>query len=82
MRISIKVIANASKSEIISHRDGAWKVKIQAPPKDGKANRALIQLLAQHFQLPKNCIKIIAGEKSPQKMIEVFNLPNKNTLNQ
>jgi uncharacterized protein (TIGR00251 family) len=74
MRLNIKVIPNASKSEIISCGDGEWKIKVQTPPEDGKANRVLIQLLAKHFQLPKNRIKIITGEKSHQKIIEI--LPN------
>ncbi|MDR3317735.1 MAG: DUF167 domain-containing protein [Puniceicoccales bacterium] len=81
MRIAIKVIPNASKSEIIDKEGIEWKVKVQAPPENGKANRALIQLLAKHFQVPKSRIKIIGGEKSHQKIIEVFDLPNANTLN-
>jgi uncharacterized protein (TIGR00251 family) len=81
MRISVRVIPNASKSEIISRDDGEWKIKIQSPPEEGKANKALIQLLAKYFKIPKNAIKIISGEKSRQKIIEVFDLPNENTLN-
>ncbi|MDR1434839.1 MAG: DUF167 domain-containing protein [Puniceicoccales bacterium] len=76
MRLSIKVIPNASKSEIISSGEGEWKIKIQMPPEGGKANRALIQLLAKHFHLPKNRIKIVAGEKSHQKIIEILKNEN------
>ncbi|MDR0740860.1 MAG: DUF167 domain-containing protein [Puniceicoccales bacterium] len=81
MRFHLKVIPNASRSEIITEKNGNLKVKVQAPPEDGRANKAVIQLLAQHFKIPKNHIKIIAGEKSHQKIIEVFDLPNENTLN-
>jgi uncharacterized protein (TIGR00251 family) len=81
VRFKLKVIANASHSEIIAQENGDWKVKVQAPPEDGKANKAVIQLLAKHFKVPKNRIQIIAGEKSPQKIIEVFDLPNENASN-
>jgi uncharacterized protein (TIGR00251 family) len=81
MRFNLKVIPNASRSEIIVEENGNLKVKVQVPPEDGRANKAIIQLLAQHFKIPKNRVKIVAGEKSHQKIIEVFNLPNENTLN-
>jgi uncharacterized protein (TIGR00251 family) len=81
MRFNLKVIPNASRSEIIVEKNGDLKIKVQAPPEDGKANKAVIKLLAQHFKIPKNRVKIIAGEKSHQKIIEVFDLPNENTLN-
>jgi uncharacterized protein (TIGR00251 family) len=81
MRFNLKVIPNASRTEIIAKENGDLKIKVQAPPEDGRANKAVIQLLAKHFNVPKNRIKIIAGEKSQQKIIEVFDLPNENTLN-
>ncbi|MDR0417882.1 MAG: DUF167 domain-containing protein [Puniceicoccales bacterium] len=80
MRLSLKVIPNATRSEIIVRENGDLKVKVQTPPEDGKANKAVIQLLAKYFKVPKNRIRIIAGEKSSQKIIEVFDLPNENTL--
>jgi uncharacterized protein (TIGR00251 family) len=81
MRFNLKVIPNASRSEVIIEENGDWKVKVQAPPEDGRANKAVIQLLAKHFKISKNRVKIIAGERSHQKIIEVFDLPNENTLN-
>jgi uncharacterized protein (TIGR00251 family) len=81
MRLHVRVIPNASKSEIISRDGGEWKIKIQAPPEDDKANGALIQLLAKHFKVPKNSIQIVVGKKSRQKIIEIFDLPDKNPLN-
>jgi uncharacterized protein (TIGR00251 family) len=75
MRIQVKVIPNASKSEVMGNHEMGWKIKVQAPPEDGKANKAVIQLLAKHFQVPKNHIKIITGERSHQKVIEILDLP-------
>ncbi|MDR2812652.1 MAG: DUF167 domain-containing protein [Puniceicoccales bacterium] len=81
MRFNLKVIPNASRSELITEENGDLKVKVQTPPEDGRANKAVIQLLAKHFKVSKNRIKIIVGERSRQKIIEVFDLPNENTLN-
>ncbi|MDR1907097.1 MAG: DUF167 domain-containing protein [Puniceicoccales bacterium] len=81
MRFNLKVIPNASRSEMIAEENGDLKVKVQVPPEDGKANKAVIQLLAKHFKVAKNRIKIVAGEKSHQKIVEVFGLPNENPLN-
>jgi uncharacterized protein (TIGR00251 family) len=81
MRIHIRVIPNASKSEIVSRDGSEWKIKTQAPPEGGKANGVVLQLLAKHFRVPKRSIQIVAGEKSRQKIIEIFDLPDENTLN-
>ena len=76
MKISVKVITQAKKSEVV--RDdvdlfGAriLRVKISQPPEDGKANKALIELIAEYLNVKKNTITIIAGEKSTHKIIEI-----------
>lgn len=68
---SIKVIPNSSQNRII-YKDGKIeKVKIQASPDKGKANRALIRLLSKELSIPKSSIKIIQGVKSRNKVIEI-----------
>jgi uncharacterized protein (TIGR00251 family) len=81
MRLNLRVIPNASRSEIIVEDGENLRLKVQVPPADGRANRAVIQLLAQHFNVPKNRVKIIAGEKSHRKIIEILDLPNGDSLN-
>ena len=76
MKISIKVITHAKKNEVVSDDIDLLgfrilRVKINQPPEDGKANKALIELLANYFQIKKNSIIIIAGEKSTHKIIEI-----------
>ena len=77
MKISIKVITHAKKSEIITDEIDLFgariiKVKINQPPEDGKANKALIELLAEYLKVKKTSLKIVAGEKSTHKIIEIF----------
>jgi uncharacterized protein (TIGR00251 family) len=70
--IKIKVIPRSSQNEIVGEMaDGVLKVKLTTPPIDGKANEELIKLLAKHFSIAKNDIKILQGLKSKNKMVEI-----------
>jgi uncharacterized protein (TIGR00251 family) len=76
MKISIKVITHAKKSEVVADEIDLFgarilRVKISQPPEDGKANKAMIELLAEYLQVKKNSITIIAGEKSTHKIVEI-----------
>lgn len=69
----LKISPNASKNEVIKSTEGV-KVKITAPPVDGKANKCLIAYLAKLFKVPKTSIEILRGETSKEKtlLIKVF----------
>lgn len=69
----LKISPNASKNEVIKLTEGV-KVKITAPPVDGKANKCLIAYLAKLFKVPKTSIEILRGETSKEKtlLIKVF----------
>ena len=76
MKISLKVITHAKKCEVVGDDVDLFgarilRVKISQPPEDGKANKALIELLAEYLSVKKNSITIIAGEKSTHKIIEI-----------
>ena len=66
----VKVIPNAKKNEVIME-EGKLKVYVNVPAKDGKANRALIDILADFFNVKKRDVKIVSGEKSREKMIQI-----------
>ena len=74
--ISIKAIPNAKKVEIIDNGFDDlgrrnFKVKVNQPPEDGKANQAVIQMIAGYFKVKKKSVKIINGELSGNKIIEI-----------
>ncbi|HAT04020.1 MAG TPA: YggU family protein [Candidatus Magasanikbacteria bacterium] len=72
--LSIRVLPRSSRNEIVGEMaDGTLKVKLTAPPVDGKANRALIELLSEYFDVPKSKIKIVRGLTSKNKIIEIKN---------
>jgi len=72
MDIRVKVIPKSSKTELVGMLpDGTWKVKVAAAPEKGKANRALCEFLAEHLGVAKSRVRIISGETSPLKRIQV-----------
>lgn len=67
---TLRILPNSSKNEIIK-ADGAIKVKITAPPVDGKANKALLEFLSKTFKIPKTSFSIVKGETSKDKTLSV-----------
>ncbi len=67
----VRAVPNASKNEVIVEPDGSLKVRVSARAVEGKANKAVIEALAEHFGVRKNSIEIIRGEKGREKIIEV-----------
>jgi len=72
MKIKIKVIASSRKASVSVLPDGSLKVKVDAPPQKGKANRRLLEILAGYYGVPKTSVKIIHGHTSPVKLMEIF----------
>ncbi len=70
-KFRIKVKANARKDEIKIMEDGTVKVFLKVFPKEGKANKYLIKFLAEKMKIPKKQIKIIFGEHSKNKIIQI-----------
>ena len=71
MKISVKVKPNSRLEEVTQDKDG-YLVKVKDPPKEGKANRSLVRLLAEYFKVPISSVKIISGLKSRNKTVEIL----------
>jgi hypothetical protein len=74
MKLNITVISNAKTSEVIKIDEYNYKVKVDAPASEGKANKRLIELLADYFNVSKSSIKILKGFKTRNKLVEIDNL--------
>jgi uncharacterized protein len=70
-RIKVKVVPGASRDEIAGWLNDELKVRVAAPPEGGKANKAVIRLLAAEFSVKNSRINIIAGKSSPHKTVEI-----------
>lgn len=71
MKLSITVKTNARKAGVEKRPDGSYHVCVNAPPVEGKANKEVIEILAEYFSLPKRSIQIIRGRAGKKKLIEV-----------
>jgi uncharacterized protein len=73
--LAIRVTPRASRneiSEILS--DGTVKIRLTAPPVEGKANQALIEFLADILEVPRARIEIVAGMTSKDKLVSILDL--------
>lgn len=71
MILTIRVIPNAARDEVVGWQDGVLKVKVRAVPEDGKANKAVCRLLAGEMGCRPRDIRITAGEKSRNKQLQI-----------
>lgn len=67
--INLVVTANASKDEITKISEDKFKIKVTALPIKGKANRRVEEILAKYFDVSKNQVQIIKGEKNKNKLV-------------
>ncbi|HET6883797.1 MAG TPA: DUF167 domain-containing protein [Pirellulales bacterium] len=65
--LPVRAHAGARRSEIRCVQDGVLRVSVMQVPEKGKANKAIIELLAQKLEVKKSQIELIAGETSSQK---------------
>ncbi|KAB8319857.1 DUF167 domain-containing protein [Tolypothrix campylonemoides VB511288] len=71
MQKKVKVKPNSKLQKIDEQPDGSLSVHLKSPPVDGKANKELIKLLAEKFDVPKSHITIKSGLSSRQKLVEI-----------
>ena len=71
--IEILVQPKASRDRIVT-KDGTVKVYVTAVPEKGRANRAVIKVIAQRLGIPKSAVSLVSGERSRTKLIEVEGL--------
>ncbi|MCW7537461.1 DUF167 domain-containing protein [Aquabacterium sp. A7-Y] len=69
--LDFSVIPNAKRTELIGLHDGALRLRLQAPPVDGKANEALLRWLAERLELPRSRLELLRGQTSRRKTVVV-----------
>ncbi len=71
VELKVKVIPGAREDRVLGFEGDVLKVKVSAPPSGGKANKALVRLLADVFRMKKGNIEIVRGLRSRNKLIRV-----------
>lgn len=72
VRLHLLIQPKSSKNEIVGPHDGRLKIKIMAPPVDGKANENVIEFISEILKIPKRDVILVRGETGRQKVVEVL----------
>lgn len=72
--LSIKAVPNAPRSEVCGRLGDAIKIKVKAPPVEGRANEALCAFLAEQLGLPKRAVSVERGDTARLKVVRIEGL--------
>jgi uncharacterized protein (TIGR00251 family) len=72
--LTIRVVPRSARDEVSGWQDGSLRVRLRAPPVDGKANEALRRLLADRLDVARSAVEIVSGETSRTKRVRVDGL--------
>jgi hypothetical protein len=72
--IAVRVQPRAGRDEIAGERDGAILVRLKAAPEGGRANRALVKLLARRLGVAQGAVEIVRGSAARDKLVRVSGL--------
>jgi uncharacterized protein len=77
---SVRVQPRASKDEIAGEMGGALKVRLRAPAVEDRANEALVEFLGQLLKRPRSAVRILSGERSRTKRVEINGVTQRQIL--
>ena len=72
MKLSVVAHPNNKRPRVEKDSMGVLHVNVSGPPTQGKANKALVDLLAGYFHVPKSCVEIHRGFGNKNKLVEIF----------
>jgi uncharacterized protein (TIGR00251 family) len=70
-RVRLRVSPGARSSELVGRHGEAWKVRVAAPPEGGRANEAVLDLLAERLALPRRSLSIVSGHTAREKVVQM-----------
>jgi uncharacterized protein (TIGR00251 family) len=74
MKLKVRVIPNAKKSGFSGRRDDEWVLRLNAPPLEGKANKAALEFIAKSLGVVRSNVSLVSGEKGRHKIFEIVGL--------
>ncbi len=69
--VSVKITSKNKSIEVLSETE--WIIRTNCPPREGKANKDIIQQISEYLHIPNSKVLIIKGEKSKKKLVEIIN---------
>lgn len=73
--VSVRAVPNAPKNQVVGVQGNTVKIRLKAPPVDGKANEVLVHFLSKTLRLPRNQVHLSGGTTSRNKSILITGLP-------
>jgi uncharacterized protein (TIGR00251 family) len=70
-RLRLRVSPGSARSEIVGRHGDGWKVRVTAPPEDGRANAAVVRLIAETVSVARNAVSVVSGQASRDKIVEL-----------
>ena len=70
-RLTLRVSPGAPRAGIVGRYGAGWKIRVAAAPEDGKANAAVVRLIAETIGVPARDVAILAGHASRDKTVEL-----------
>ena len=78
-RIALRVSPGGSYARVVGRHGDAWKVRVAAPPEDGKANDAVVRLLATVLALPQRDVTLVSGHAARDKIVSLAGIDTDET---
>jgi hypothetical protein len=73
-RLRLRVAPGAARAEVVGRHGDAWKVRVPAPPERGRANDAVVELLASALDVDRRDVALVSGHSSRDKIVELSGL--------
>lgn len=70
-RVRLRVSPGARRNELVGRHGEAWKIRVAAPPEGGRANDAVLDLLARELSLPRRSLSIVSGQAAREKVVRM-----------
>jgi uncharacterized protein (TIGR00251 family) len=68
------VSPGANSARVVGRHGEAWKVRVAAPPEGGRANEAVVRLLAETLSLPRDAVTLVSGHGARDKIVQLAGL--------
>jgi uncharacterized protein len=70
-RVRLRVAPGATRAGVVGRHGEAWKVRVTAPAEGGRANEAVVRLLADTLTLPRTSVTLVSGHSGRDKIVEL-----------
>jgi uncharacterized protein (TIGR00251 family) len=70
-RVRLRVAPGAQRPGVVGRHGGAWKVRVASPPEGGRANEAVVRLIAETLGVPRKAVTLVSGHSVRDKIVEL-----------